>query len=258
VTTCKPRYRLDLYRSGEPLTVLVYEKCGMLRIGERYARYTEEVRGVLESFLRGSVRRPTHRVVRLQVPVQIEPRKALRAIRPFASRVYLPGLPFGREPYVKVSTRLREPLPADLTQLDRRADELRREAVDLLKRYAQGLVDSRPEVKRFDGPYPLEESFGRDMRVRYGVTILFEVGTDALTMRYHCSHLEFHIDEAVVPDYYRMDAVFPKDKKLSEVREVLKKISFERAGQAREASEDGEDAEKKDKLRISLWKGART
>jgi hypothetical protein len=258
-STCEPEWRLDLYRLEGPLRILISEKCGTLKIGDRYADYTDEVRGVLEEYLNRSVRSPTHRIVRLEVPVEVAPKKAVRALRPFVTKLYVPGMPYGREPHVKVSTRLRKPLPADLTQLDRRAETLRQAARDLLKRYAQGLVDSRPEVKRYEGPYALEESFGRDMRVKYGVTIVFRVGTDALTMRYHCSHLELHIDKAEVPKHYRIDAIFPKKTKLSEVRQILRQLDLESPAQDARRSEEAENEKEADPgPRISLWKGTRS
>jgi hypothetical protein len=261
-STCKPHWRLDLDRRSAPLTVHINESCGLLEMNGRFYAYTAEVRRVISKYLKRSVRAPTHRIVRLRVDVALSKQRVFEALRTIATRAYAPGLPYIREPYVKVSTVVREPLPADLTQLDEEVGKVRQTASALLRRYAQGLVDSRPEVERFEGPYPIKESFTRDLRVKYGVTIVFRASTDGLTMRYHCSHLEFHIDKVVVPKHYRIDAVFPVETKISEVKKIISGLRFDEtepsATRNAPAGEKPDKTKKKKKAespKITLWKG---
>lgn len=259
-STCKPHWRLDLAGPKGRLLVTINKRCGRLTIGGRHARYTKEVDKIVGLFLSRAVRRPTHRIVRLQVPILYRPREVHKLLRTAVVTTYLPGREFGRSPRVKVSMKNRDALPSDYTKLDESARNLRRETINLLKRYARGLLDTHAEVEGYEGPYPIQETFGRDLRVHYGVTIFFKSGTDALTMRYHCSHLQLHIDEVKVPKRYRVDVVFQKDKNYREVRRLLSKLADKGVEDKREElkKRQGDEWDEKTTIpRITIWKRSR-
>lgn len=259
-STCKPHWRLDLEGPKGRLTVTINKRCGRITIGGRDAQYTKDVDKIVSPFLSRAVRRPTHRIVRLQVPIVYRPREVKNLLRSAAVTSYLPGREYGRSPRVKVSMKNRDALPRDYTKLDQAAQALRRETVDLLRRYARGLLDTRTDVEGFQGPYPIQENFGRDLRIHYGVTIFFRPGTDALTMRYHCSHLQLHIDEVKVPTRYRVDVVFQKDKNYREVRKLVSKLADKGVEDKREElkKRQGDEWDEKTTIpRITIWKRSR-
>lgn len=223
-SSCPPRWRIDVYTPTRPITAYINESCGLLKVGKKFSLYSKPVRVTLGRYLRRAVRKPTHRVIRVRVPAEIPYQKALTAVRARVLRAYLPGGPYSKNPHVLVGTRLQTPLPADLTRLDQAARGLRTRASDFMKRYAQGLLDSRPEVAGFEGPYSVAEAFERSLRVHYQVKVYFRSGTDPLLMRYLSSRLEMHIEEVKVPKFYRIDAVVPVTIKIREIKKMLAKL----------------------------------
>jgi len=253
-STCKPHWRIDLTGPRGHTVVTLNEVCRRLSIEGKTYEYTPEIEKIIEHLLHRAVRRPTHRIVRLQVPVLYSPRHIKSLLANSAVTTYEPSKEHGRNPRVKVSAKRRAPIPADYTKLDEAAQALRNETKGFLKQYAQGLVDTKPEVVQYEGPYPIKEEFGRDLRVHYGATVFFRVGTDALTMRYHSSYLELQIDEVVVPEYYRIDAVYPQEKSYREIRATISKIADEAIEEIKEKLKKQGEGKKERIPRLSIWK----
>ena len=223
-SSCPPRWRIDVYTPTRPITAYVNGSCGLLKVNKKFGLYSKPVRVTLGQYLQRAARKPTHRVIRVRVAAEIPYQKALTALRARVLRAYLPGGPYSKSPYVLVGTRLQTPLPADLTRLDQAARALKTRASDFMLRYAQGLLDSRPEVAGFEGPYPIAEAFERTLRVHYQVKVYFRPGTDPLLMRYLSSRLEMHIEDVKVPKFYRIDAVVPVTTKIREIKKMLAKL----------------------------------
>lgn len=223
-SVCPPQWRIDLTTASQPITAFLSLSCGLIKINDKFFMLTEDARKTLEEYARKAKRSPTHKVYRLRIPVELPYHQVLRAIRPLSVETYLPYGLYSRNPFVRVRTRLRAPLPGDLTKLDQAARRLGRRAELFLQRYAQGLMDSRPEVVSFEGPYPVAEEFEQELRVCYEVKIYFRHETDAVVMRYHTSRLEMEIEEVTVPRYYRMDMVLSVKTSIKEVRHLLAKL----------------------------------
>ncbi len=243
-STCEPEWRMDIFGTTGHKVVEINELCRRIKIKDRFFEYSPEDEKVIRPFLQRAVRRPTHRIVRLHVPVAYDPDSVKKLLRASTVVSYLPSKELGPWPRVKVSAFRRAPVPPDFTLLDEAAADLRRDTARFLKQYAQGLMDTKADVYNYEGPYPIEEEFGRDLRVRYGVTIYFRKGTDELTMRYHSSFLQIQMNEVTAPEFYRIDAVFNIDSKYREVLQSISKI----ADQAAEDLAEKSDKKKKEKI----------
>jgi len=225
-STCAPHWRIDLTGPNSAKTAFVNRTCGLLRIDGRDYHWSASLADKLDPYLRKTRSKPTHRLIRLRVASQLTPSAVLKLLRARVATTMVPGGKVGRLPYVEMSVDLHRSQPADLTRLDETAGALRRQATAILTRYAQALVDSRPEAVRYEGPRPLGERFGRVMEVRFGMTVYFKYGTDELTMRYLCSGLDLHMDQVVVPASYRLDILVPRTTSLRKVRDMIKSISI--------------------------------
>ncbi len=251
VRTCAPGWRLDLFGPSGQKTLFVNPSCGLVRSGFRFLRVDDAAWDWIRRWIGRARRRPTHKVVRIKVPVAIAPSKIIQAFQSKALVAFQSDPLSGRRPYAKVSVALRSAGVEDLTRLDQEVSLLRQKAKELLVSLARAVVDSRPEAVFWQGPYQLEEDFSRGFRLRWGMTIFFKYGTDELSIRYLLGGLDVAVDEVYVPRFYRLDVLMPAKIRLSEVRRLLAELGSKGKLGAKGKSDSKEKPDAK--VKLGLW-----
>jgi len=206
--------------------VFLNSSCGLAKTNSHSLRLSEEAKQWIRHWIALARTRPTHKVVRVKVPVAVDRAEMIHAVESKVFLAFQADPLSGRRPYAKLSVTLQAGRVEDLTRLDQTVRDIRKRARGLLSSLARAVVDSRPEAVGWMGPFPLEEDFSRGFRIRWGITIFFRYGTDNLSIRYLLGGLDVDIDEVYVPAFYRLDMLVPAKTRLSEVRKVLKSLGM--------------------------------
>jgi hypothetical protein len=228
--TCEPTWRLDLREGSQEHVALINVPCQRLVLDGRPLAYSGEVARVIDPLLTRTLRRPTHRVLRVKVPVEHDPAAVVAALTPHALEVFLPDQPPSRGPEAHLSLNVLTTPPADPGQLDRAVEALRRGAFDRLTAYLRDLRVQRPDVEATRGPSIVFERFSdRRFEARYAAEVRFRHGTPEHQLSFLGVSRTAQLEKIVHPVAYRVDAVFAETVPYAKMRTMLEGLSLEPA-----------------------------
>ncbi len=221
--TCAPTWRIDVRYGSHQHVARLNVPCRRLELDGRDLDYSGPVEKVLKPLIRLAIRAPKHKILRIRVPVQHDPKLILKALSTRTIEAYLPRRPAPRGPRVQMVYNVMKRAPSNPARYDEAVAELRTEAYQRLSTYGRQLMVSRHEVIGVWGPEPVYERFKKRLfEARYRVTVLFNFGTPEYMLGFLGLGNSFVVEKVTHPKYYRIDAVFEGKTRMSRMRKVLK------------------------------------
>lgn len=225
--TCKPTWRLDVRFGHQTHTARLNIPCQRLEVDGRSRAYDGGVAKILAPFIRRAVRRPSHKLLRIRVPVEHDPLPILKALSTKVVEAYLPETPVRRGPHRQIFYTAIQRAPPDPRLLDQTVAALRRRAHSRLKAYGYQLKVGRHEVIDVLGPKVVFEHFGdRVFEAKYAIDVLFKPGTPEYMLGFLGLGPQFTVGKAIFPKAYRIDAIFRSDARVRLMRKVLAQIKL--------------------------------
>jgi hypothetical protein len=225
--TCEPTWRLDVRYGHHTHTALLNIPCQRLQVDGKSLAYEPKVEKILKVYIRRAARRPTHKLLRIRVPVEHDPTPILKALSARVVEAYLPETPVRRGPFRQLFYNAAQRAPSDPRQLDRTVAALRRRAYRRLEAHGYQLKVGRHEVIDVQGPEVVFERFGsRLFEARYALTVLFKPGTPEYMLGFLGLGPHFTMGSPVHPKDYRIDAVFRAETRLRQMRKTLTEIKL--------------------------------
>ncbi|MFH2009641.1 MAG: hypothetical protein ABI333_23815 [bacterium] len=225
--TCEPTWRIDVRYGHHTHIARVNLSCQRLQVDGRSLAYDGDVAKVLGPFLRHAIRRPSHKLLRVRVPVEHEPTPILKALASRAVEAYLPEKPVRRGPHRRIFYSVLKRPPQDSTKLDQVVADLRRAAYSRLKAYAYQIKVGRHEVIDVQGPEVVFERFNdRVFEAKYGVTVLFKLGTPEYMLGFLGLGNNFQVGKPTFPKAYRLDVIFGSKERYAKMRMILGTIKL--------------------------------
>lgn len=225
--TCEPTWRLDVRYGHHTHTALLNLSCQRLKVDDKSLAYDQDVAKILKTYISQAIRRPTHKLLRIRVPVEHDPTPILRALSRQVVEAYLPETPVRRGPHRQIFYTVMQRAPADPRQLDQTVAALRRTAYSRLKAYGYQLKVGRHEVIDVQGPTVVFERFGdRVFEARYGINVLFKKSTPEYMLGFLGLGDHFTMGKANHPKDYRIDAIFRSETRVSKMRKTLARIKL--------------------------------
>jgi len=225
--TCAPNWRIDVRYGHHTHIARVNLSCQRLQLDGRSLAYDGDVARKLGPFIRLAIRRPSHKLLRVRVPVQHEPTPILKALASRAVEAYLPEKPVRRGPHRRMFYSVLTRPPKDSTKLDQAVAGLRRAAYSRLKAYAYQIKVGRHEVIDVQGPEVVFERFNdRVFEAKYGVTVLFKLGTPEYMLGFLGLGNNFQVGKTTFPKAYRLDVIFGRKERYPKMRKILGTIKL--------------------------------
>lgn len=223
--TCEPSWRLDVRYGHHTHRALVNIPCQRLVVDGKSLAYDGDVAKTLKAFIRQAVRRPSHKLLRIRVPVQHEPTPILKALSAHVVEAYLPETPVHRGPHRQIFYTVIQRAPSDPRRFDQTVADLRRTAHGRLKAYGYQLKVGRHEVIDVQGPTVVFERFGdRIFEARYAINVLFKLTTPEYMLGFLGLGPHFTVGATIHPKAYRIDAIFRGDTRVRKMRKTLARI----------------------------------
>jgi hypothetical protein len=223
--SCKPGWRIDVRYGSHEHVARVNLPCRRLEVDGKNRAFEGPVAETLEPLLRRALRRPDHKILRIRVAVEHDPQLILQALAPKTIEAYLPRKPAPRGPLVRMTHSVLRRAPSDPTQLDAAIAALRTSAYQKLRGYSRQIRVSRHEVIGVWGPDPIQERFNdKLLEAKYGVTVLFKHKTPDYMLGFLGLGNDLAVESVKRPEHYRVDAVFPSETRLSQMRKILRKV----------------------------------
>lgn len=225
--TCKPTWRLDVRYGHHTHTAHLNLPCQRLQVDGRSLTYGQDVAKILKTYIRLAKRRPTHKLLRIRVPVEHEPTPILKALSTQVVEAYLPETPVRRGPHRPIYYTVIQRAPTDPRKLDQTVAALRRTAYSRLKAYGYQLKVGRHEVIDVQGPSVVFERFGdRVFEARYAINVLFKQSTPDYMLGFLGLGHHFTVGKPKHPKDYRIDAIFRSNTRVSQMRKTLAQIKL--------------------------------
>lgn len=225
--TCEPTWRLDVRYGHHTHTALLNIPCQRLQVDGKSLAYDADVAKILKTYIRRAARRPSHKLLRIRVPVEHEPTPILKALSTRVVEAYLPEIPVRRGPHRQIFYTIIQRAPSDPQRLDQTVAALRRSAYSHLKAYGYQLKVGRHEVIDVQGPTVVFERFGdRLFEARYAINVLFKLGTPEYMVGFLGLGPHFTVGKPMHPKAYRIDAIFRSDARVSQMRKTLAQIKL--------------------------------
>ncbi len=224
--TCEPTWRLDVRYGHFTHLARLNIPCERLEVDGKSLAYDGRVAEVIRGFVRRAVRRPTHKLLRVRVPVEHDPALILKALSGRVVEAYLPERPVRRGPHRKVFFTIARRAPSDPRQLDAAVAAIRKTARSSLSSYAYQLKVGRHEVVAVQGPSVVYERFGaRVFEARYAIDVLFKLGTPDYMLGFLGLGEHFSVGHVVRPKDYQVDAIFRYDTRVSQMRKTIAQVA---------------------------------
>jgi hypothetical protein len=228
--TCEPTWRLDVRYGHHTNTALLNIPCQRLQVDGKSLAYDEDVSKILKKYIRLASRSPSHKLLRVRVPVEHDPTPILKALSSRVVEAYLPQTPVRRGPHRQIFYTLIRRAPSDPRQFDQTVTALRRSAYSRLNAYGYQLKVGRHEVIDVQGPTVIFERFGdRVFEARYAINVLFKKSTPEYMLGFLGLGPHFTVGKAIHPKDYRIDAIFRNGTRVSQMRKTLAQIKLKPA-----------------------------
>jgi hypothetical protein len=222
---CKPQWRVDVRFGSHEHVARVNLPCRRLELDGKNRAFEGAVAETLKPLLRRALRRPDHKILRIRVAVEHDPRVVLEALAPRTVEAYLPRKPAPRGPMVRMTHSVIRRAPSNPARLDAAVAALRTEAYQKLRGYSRQILVSRHEVIGVRGPDPIKERFNdKLLEAKYGVTVLFKHKTPDYMLGFLGLGNDLAVESVTRPEHYRLDAVFSAQTRLSQMRKILKQV----------------------------------
>ncbi len=225
--TCEPNWRLDVRYGHHTHVALLNIPCQRLQVDGKSLAYDKNVAKILKAFIRLAIRRPSHKLLRIRVPVEHDPTPILKALSSRVVEAYLPQTPVRRGPHRQIFYNIIRRAPSDPRQFDQTVADGRRSAYSRLNAYGYQLKVGRHEVIDVQGPTVVFERFGdRVFESRYAINVLFKQSTPEYMLGFLGLGPHFTVGKPSHPKAYRIDAIFRKDTRVSQMRQTLAQIKL--------------------------------
>ncbi len=225
--TCEPTWRLDVRYGHNSHTALLNISCQRLQVDGKSLAYDEKVAKILKTYIRLATLRPSHKLLRIRVPVQHDPRPILKALSSRVVEAYLPQNPVRRGPHRQIFYTLIRRAPSDPRKFDQTVTAGRRSAYSRLNAYGYQLKVGRHEVIDVQGPTVVFERFGdRVFESRYAINVLFKQSTPEYMLGFLGLGPHFTVGKVIHPKDYRIDAIFRKETRVNQMRKTLAQIKL--------------------------------